>query len=80
MTYIPYLGTFFFSRYPSVALARNSILVHIIMGLFLLVLAQLGTIRYSGATRASSTSPPLPLTSLNLCPQDYLPLYVGIVY
>ena len=23
MTYIPYLGTFFFSRYPSVALARN---------------------------------------------------------
>ena len=22
-TYIPYLGTFFFSRYPSVALARN---------------------------------------------------------
>ena len=24
MTYIPYLGTFFFSRYPSVALARNS--------------------------------------------------------
>ena len=25
MTYIPYLGTFFFSRYPSVALARNQI-------------------------------------------------------
>ena len=25
MTYIPYLGTFFFSRYPSVALARNII-------------------------------------------------------
>ena len=24
MTYIPYLGTFFFSRYPSVALARNT--------------------------------------------------------
>ena len=24
MTYIPYLGTFFFSRYPSVALARNN--------------------------------------------------------
>ena len=24
MTYIPYLGTFYFSRYPSVALARNS--------------------------------------------------------
>ena len=23
MTYISYLGTFFFSRYPSVALARN---------------------------------------------------------
>ena len=23
MTYIPYLETFFFSRYPSVALARN---------------------------------------------------------
>ena len=23
MTYIPYLGTSFFSRYPSVALARN---------------------------------------------------------
>ena len=23
MTYIPYLGAFFFSRYPSVALARN---------------------------------------------------------
>ena len=23
MTYIPYLGTCFFSRYPSVALARN---------------------------------------------------------
>jgi len=23
MTCIPYLGTFFFSRYPSVALARN---------------------------------------------------------
>ena len=23
MTYIPYLGPFFFSRYPSVALARN---------------------------------------------------------
>ena len=23
MTYIPYLGTFFFSRYPSEALARN---------------------------------------------------------
>ena len=23
MTYIPYLGTFFFSRYPSVVLARN---------------------------------------------------------
>ena len=27
MTYIPYLGTFFFSRYPSVALARNKIAV-----------------------------------------------------
>ena len=27
MTYIPYLGTFFFSRYPSVALARNYVLV-----------------------------------------------------
>ena len=26
MTYIPYLGTFFFSRYPSVALARNILL------------------------------------------------------
>ena len=26
MTYIPYLGTFFFSRYPSVALARNQVL------------------------------------------------------
>jgi len=25
MTYIPYLGTFFFSRYPSVALARNNL-------------------------------------------------------
>jgi hypothetical protein len=25
MTYIPYLGTFFFSRYPSVALARNTL-------------------------------------------------------
>ena len=24
MTCIPYLGTFFFSRYPSVALARNA--------------------------------------------------------
>ena len=24
MTYIPYLGTFVFSRYPSVALARNN--------------------------------------------------------
>ena len=24
MTYIPYLGTFFSSRYPSVALARNN--------------------------------------------------------
>ena len=28
MTYIPYLGTFFFSRYPSVALARNSPLMN----------------------------------------------------
>jgi hypothetical protein len=27
MTYIPYLETFFFSRYPSVALARNKIVV-----------------------------------------------------
>ena len=26
MTYIPYLGTFFSSRYPSVALARNILL------------------------------------------------------
>jgi len=26
MTYIPYLGTFFSSRYPSVALARNKLL------------------------------------------------------
>ena len=25
MTYIPYLGTFFFSWYSSVALARNSV-------------------------------------------------------
>ena len=28
MTYIPYLGTFFFSRYPSVALARNINLIY----------------------------------------------------
>ena len=37
MTYIklPYLGTFFFSRYPSVALARNKkSLVELVAGIF----------------------------------------------
>ena len=29
MTYMPYLGTFFFSRYPSVALARNNMYIAI---------------------------------------------------
>ena len=41
---------------------------------FLLVVALLGTIQYSGATHTSATS--LPLTSL--CSWDYPPVYIGI--
>ena len=38
MTYIPYLGTFFFSRYPSVALARNGIHILRLLPLQMLML------------------------------------------
>ena len=41
---------------------------------FLLVVALLGTIQYSGATHTSATS--LPLTSS--CSWDYPPVYIGI--
>ena len=43
---------------------------------FLLAVALLGTIEYSGTTHTSTTSLPLPLTSL--CPWDYPPVYTGI--
>ena len=49
------------------------IIIGFLLGFFLQVVAQLGTnIRYSGAIRTSSTSPPFPLTSL--CPWDYPPV------
>jgi len=52
---------------------RVHIIIGFLLGFFLQVVAQLGTnIRYSGAIRTSSTSPPFPLTSL--CPWDYPPV------
>ena len=41
------------------------IIIGFLLGFFLQVVAQLGTnIRYSGAIRTSSTSPPFPLTNI----------------
>ena len=56
MTYIQYLGTFFFSRYPSVALARNVIKINLFFSAFALSPCMRGAAASRTASRALATA------------------------